>query len=140
MEVEPLDLIKSEEDIGLSEIDILQYWTKNVANLDVDFIIENSTLTVRKILDFLYFFYLLNFRLAVITTKLWCILHVVVIQNAHHQAVNGWRDWYFIATNASRTKVNVMIARKLLPFASCIQQSAKNQIVLYIFAIMLKTL
>ena len=70
MEVEPLDLIKSEEDIGLSEIDILQYWTKNVANLDVDFIIENSTLTVRKILDFLYFFYLLNFRLAVITTKL----------------------------------------------------------------------
>ena len=56
MEVEPLDLIKSEEDIGLSEIDILQYWTKNVANLDVDFIIENSTLTVRKILDFLYFF------------------------------------------------------------------------------------
>ena len=58
MEVEPLDLIKSEEDIGLSEIDILQYWTKNVANLDVDFIIENSTLTVRKILDFLYFFYL----------------------------------------------------------------------------------
>ena len=70
MEVEPLDLIKSEEDIGLSEIDILQYWTKNVANLDVDFIIGNSTLTVRKILDFLYFFYLLNFRLAVITTKL----------------------------------------------------------------------
>ena len=71
MEVEATqDLIKSEEDIGLSEIDILQYWTKNVANLDVDFIIENSTLTVRKILDFLYFFYLLNFRLAVITTKL----------------------------------------------------------------------
>ena len=57
MEVEATqDLIKSEEDIGLSEIDILQYWTKNVANLDVDFIIENSTLTVRKILDFLYFF------------------------------------------------------------------------------------
>ena len=71
MEVEATqDLIKSEEDIGLSEIDILQYWTKNVANLDVDFMIENSTLTVRKILDFLYFFYLLNFRLAVITTKL----------------------------------------------------------------------
>ena len=71
MEVEATqDLIKSEEDIGLSEIDILQYWTKNVANLDVDFIIGNSTLTVRKILDFLYFFYLLNFRLAVITTKL----------------------------------------------------------------------
>ena len=70
MEVEPLDLIKSEEDIGLSEIDILQYWTKNVANLDVDFIIENSTLTVSDFLDFLYFFYLLNFRLAVITTKL----------------------------------------------------------------------
>ena len=55
MEVEPLDLIKSEEDIGLSEIDILQYWTKNVANLDVDFIIENSTLKVRKILDFCTF-------------------------------------------------------------------------------------
>ena len=56
MEVEATqDLIKSEEDIGLSEIDILQYWTKNVANLDVDFIIENSTLTVRKILDFLCF-------------------------------------------------------------------------------------
>ena len=70
MEVEPLDLIKSEEDIGLSEIDILQYWTKNVANLDVDFIIGNSTLTVSDFLDFLYFFYLLNFRLAVITTKL----------------------------------------------------------------------
>ena len=53
MEVEPLDLIKSEEDIGLSEIDILQYWTKNVANLDVDFMIGNSTLTVRNFLDFL---------------------------------------------------------------------------------------
>ena len=71
MEVEATqDLIKSEEDIGLSEIDILQYWTKNVANLDVDFIIGNSTLTVSDFLDFLYFFYLLNFRLAVITTKL----------------------------------------------------------------------
>ena len=55
MEVEPLDLIKSEEDIGLSEIDILQYWTKNVANLDVDFMIENSTLTVSDYLDFLCF-------------------------------------------------------------------------------------
>ena len=70
MEVEAQDLIKSEEDIGLSEIDILQYWTKNVANLDVDFIIGNSTLTVSDFLDFLYFFYLLNFSLAVITTKL----------------------------------------------------------------------
>ena len=70
MEVEAQDLIKSEEDIGLSEIDILQYWTKNVANLDVDFIIGNSTLTVSDFLDFLYFFYPLNFRLAVITTKL----------------------------------------------------------------------
>ena len=49
------DLIKSEEDIGLSEIDILQYWTKNVANLDVDFIIGNSTLTVSDFLDFLCF-------------------------------------------------------------------------------------
>ena len=59
MEVEATqDLIKSEEDIGLSEIDILQYWTKNVANLDVDFMIENSTLTVRKILDFLCFRFL----------------------------------------------------------------------------------
>ena len=56
MEVEAQDLIKSEEDIGLSEIDILQYWTKNVANLDVDFMIENSTLTVSDFLDFLYFF------------------------------------------------------------------------------------
>ena len=56
MEVEPLDLIKSEEDIGLSEIDILQYWTKNVANLDVDFIIENSTLTVRNFFDFFVLF------------------------------------------------------------------------------------
>ena len=57
MEVEATqDLIKSEEDIGLSEIDILQYWTKNVANLDVDFIIGNSTLTVSYFLDFLYFF------------------------------------------------------------------------------------
>ena len=56
MEVEATqDLIKSEEDIGLSEIDILQYWTKNVANLDVDFMIENSTLTVRNFLDFLCF-------------------------------------------------------------------------------------
>ena len=59
MEVEATqDLIKSEEDIGLSEIDILQYWTKNVANLDVDFIIENSTLTVRNYLDFLCFRFL----------------------------------------------------------------------------------
>ena len=59
MEVEATqDLIKSEEDIGLSEIDILQYWTKNVANLDVDFIIENSTLTVRNFLDFLCFRFL----------------------------------------------------------------------------------
>ena len=58
MEVEAQDLIKSEEDIGLSEIDILQYWTKNVANLDVDFIIENSTLTVRNYLDFLCFRFL----------------------------------------------------------------------------------
>ena len=57
MEVEATqDLIKSEEDIGLSEIDILQYRTKNVANLDVDFIIRNSTLTVSDFLDFLYFF------------------------------------------------------------------------------------
>ena len=56
MEVEAQDLIKSEEDIGLSEIDILQYWTKNVANLEVDFIIRNSTLTVSDFLDFLYFF------------------------------------------------------------------------------------
>ena len=58
MEVEAQDLIKSEEDIGLSEIDILQYWTKNVANLDVDFMIENSTLTVRNFLDFLCFRFL----------------------------------------------------------------------------------
>ena len=71
MEVEAQDLIKSEEDIGLSEIDILQYWTKNVANLDVDFIIGNSTLTVSDFfLRFFVLFYLLNFRLAVITTKL----------------------------------------------------------------------
>ena len=56
MEVEAQDLIKSEEDIGLSEIDILQYWTKNVANLDVDFIIENSTLTVRNFFDFFVLF------------------------------------------------------------------------------------
>ena len=58
MEVEAQDLIKSEEDIGLSEIDILQYWTKNVANLDGDFMIENSTLTVRNFLDFLCFRFL----------------------------------------------------------------------------------
>ena len=56
MEVEAQDLIKSEEDIGLSEIDILQYWTKNVANLDVDFIIGNSTLTVSDFLVFCTFF------------------------------------------------------------------------------------
>eukprot|EP00093_Oithona_nana_P012379 12379.XXX_191838_192268_1 [CDS] Oithona nana genome sequencing. len=45
MEVERTqDLIKSEEGKSLSEIDILQYWTQNVANIDYAVIIENSAL------------------------------------------------------------------------------------------------
>ena len=47
MEVERTqDLIKSEEGKSLSEIDILQYWTQNVANIDYAVIIENSALLV----------------------------------------------------------------------------------------------
>ena len=73
MEVEGTqDLIKSEEGKVISEIDILQYWTQNVANIDYAVIIENSALLVScfKIAKSKVF-HLLDFRVAaMITTKL----------------------------------------------------------------------